>query len=437
MKSHYSFFAAVIVLTTSALAQNSLPAGTHSVDDSTAADSHTQMLTQAEDALAHEEYTKAITLLNQSLQDKPGNAVALYDLGFAYDAEDREADAESAWRHAIEFDPKQFESRLGLGVLLARKGDANGAREQLQTAITLTPLTGGDAAKAPAYRALAQLNMTIDPVAASDELQQAIKLSQETTADTLLAAELAENVDDAQDAEKAYRRVLAHDANDAEATSGLAHLLILEKKYADAEKLLTQALALHPNDPALTAQMVTIYSAEGNVDAAVPMLEKLHQAEPTNANVEHMLAELYTQTGDAVKADPLYANLLAHGTPDAALLADRGLNLIKQGRYAEAEAILKRSVAANAGNGDAWSSLAFAASENHDPQMSLNALAQRAKYLPDLPATLFLYAVSYDALHQYKQAADYYHRFLGVANGKFPDQEWQARHRLVALANMK
>jgi hypothetical protein len=30
-----------------------------------------------------------------------------------------------------------------------------------------------------------------------------------------------------------------------------------------------------------------------------------------------------------------------------------------------------------------------------------------------------------------------YRAFLSVANGKFPDQEFQARHRLIALQNVK
>jgi hypothetical protein len=28
---------------------------------------------------------------------------------------------------------------------------------------------------------------------------------------------------------------------------------------------------------------------------------------------------------------------------------------------------------------------------------------------------------------------EYYQKFLAVDDGKFPDQEWQARHRLIAL----
>jgi len=57
----------------------------------------------------------------------------------------------------------------------------------------------------------------------------------------------------------------------------------------------------------------------------------------------------------------------------------------------------------------------------------------RSKYAQENPASLFLWATAYDNLHQTRQAADYYHRFLAVAQGKFPDQEWQAKHRLAVL----
>ncbi len=57
----------------------------------------------------------------------------------------------------------------------------------------------------------------------------------------------------------------------------------------------------------------------------------------------------------------------------------------------------------------------------------------RSKYLPEGPSTYFLWAISYDSLHQTKAAATYYHHFLDSAAGKFPNQEWHARQRLKVL----
>ena len=67
------------------------------------------------------------------------------------------------------------------------------------------------------------------------------------------------------------------------------------------------------------------------------------------------------------------------------------------------------------------------------PTAVIHALTIRSKFLPELPSTYFLWATAYDALHEKAQAATYYHHFLESAAGKYPDQEWQARQRLMVL----
>ena len=82
---------------------------------------------------------------------------------------------------------------------------------------------------------------------------------------------------------------------------------------------------------------------------------------------------------------------------------------------------------------DVESGLAFAASKTGHPSITLQALTARSKYLPDNPSTYFLWATSYDTLHDRNSAITYYHHFLEASAGKFPDQEWQARQRLLLL----
>jgi hypothetical protein len=52
-------------------------------------------------------------------------------------------------------------------------------------------------------------------------------------------------------------------------------------------------------------------------------------------------------------------------------------------------------------------------------------------------ASTRLEATAHDKLHHNKQATDLYKQFLSVANGQFPDEEWEVRHRLLALQNTK
>jgi len=408
------------------------PPGT-SIDEPSAVRPADDPLAQAETAIDTKDFNQARTILDTYLSAHTNNARALFDRGYVEDSQEHDDSAAAYYQKAIAADPKQFESRLALGLILARQGKPQEAHEQLEAAAKLEPNPPNPAAKAQAYRALAQLDRSSNPDAAKQELLQALSLSQETPADLLLTGEIAEAEGDEVSAETAYRRALNQRPESSAATAGLVHVLIIQKKYADAEPLIKSALIRDPDDPALNTQLAIVLNAENKQNEAVSALEKLHEKLPENASISSMLANAYSQAGAADKADPLYIQLLKTNPNDSVLLTDRGENLIRQQRYPEAVNVLQKAVSLKPNNGDAWSSLAFAASESHQYQLVLDSLSARSKYLEESPATYFLWATAYDNLHHTKQAADYYHRFLAAANGRFPDQEWQAKHRLVTL----
>lgn len=432
---HTCFALAFCAAPVIAFAQSApLPPGT-TMDEPTQTAPANDPLTQAEAAIESKDFNKARTLLETYLSAHPNSARALFDRGYVEDAQDHDESAAGFYRKAEAADPKQFESRLALGLILARQGKQNEAREQLEAATKLDPAPPNPAAKAQAFRTLAQLIRNTDPDAAKQALLQALALAPETPADTLLTAEIADAEGDLDSAETAYRRALQQQPESSAATAGLAHVLIAQKKYADAEPLVKTALTRDPEDPALNAQMAMILASEGKQDESVAALEKLHAQQPDNTQISGMLADAYAQSGALDKADPIYVQLLQHSPNDPGLLAARGENLVRQQRYAEAIPVLQKAVGLKANDGNAWSSLAFAASEAKQYQTVLDSLSARSKYLEETPASYFLWATAYDNLHHTKQAVEYYRKFLVVADGKFPDQEWQAKHRLVTLGN--
>jgi predicted Zn-dependent protease len=435
-------------------AQAQLPAGTTDASSTSQPQPPDPLLDQANEALAKANYPAALKLLTILAQKHPTDARILYDLASTQDALDQNTAAAETYRRAIAADATYFDPHLAYALLLARQGDLKQAHAELTTAITLE--TPDAALKARAYRTLARLDEHADPAAASTDLLAALKVSPETSEDILLAAEIAEAANDLPAAEASYRRLLATTPNDPAATAALAHLLLRQNKPAEAEPILTAALADHPNDIPLNAQLASVYMAEANLSTppdpakvaeALPILTNLHNSNPTNTAVGRLLARLLIQTGDYAQADRLLASLIAatspNTAPDPTLLDDRGDALIHLKRPAEAEAILKRAVA----NPAAFSSkddfasaaghLAFAASQNNDPTGTLQALALRATVLPQSPSTLFLAAAAHDKLHEVKQASDLYKQFLSVANGQYPDEEWEARHRLITLEHTK
>jgi tetratricopeptide (TPR) repeat protein len=397
--------------------------------------------TQANEALDKQDYPTALKILTPLAEKSPTDAHLLYDLAFTQDALDQTTAAETTYRRAIAADPAYFDPHLALGLLLARGGRLTDAHAELLKATTLT--TDNPALKARAFRALARIDQTANPATASDELLSAIKITPETADDILLSGELAEASGDTTAAELAYRRLLAVDPQNRDATAALAHLLAHQQRPDQAESLLTASLAKDPDNPTLNAQLASLYEQQGKTTQALPLAAKLHAAHPDDANLTRLLARLYSRNQQYDQAAPLYASLINKSTQDPTLLDDSADVQIHLKNFAEAEALLKRAIAqpdAFPNKDDlaqAASHLAFAASANNDPTTTLQALDIRGRVQPQSPSSLFLAATAHDKLHHSKQATDLYKQFLSVANGQFPDEEWEARHRLVTLANTK
>lgn len=387
---------------------------------------------EAESLIAKQDWKGAEVKLAGWLAAHPEDARALFDAGYVADAQNRTDDAAAFYERAAKADPKSFEAHLSLGLLLARQGKPEGARPELDAATKLDPGEAGAAMKARAWRALAQIDRAKDPGAAADELREALKVTPETPRDTLLAAELAEQTDQPEAAEAAYRRVLAADGKNTEAQAGLAHLLLARKQYAEAEKVLRDALADSPDDSTLTAELATALAAQ-NKGEALPMLEKLHTAHPEDGTITGMLAEVMAEAGDVAGSDKLVAELLAKKPNDAELLIAHGQNLVRQQKNADAYLVFLKATELAPGDADGWSGLAFTASKTGHATMTLHALTMRSKLVAENASTYFLWATSYDTLHDRVAAIKYYHKFLEAAAGKFPDQEWQARQRLQVL----
>ena len=396
---------------------------------------------KANAALDAHDYAAAIKLLTALVADSPKDEQLLYDLASAEDALDQAVPAEATYRRAIEANPAALEPHLALGLLLARNARTADARSELLLA---SAAQGNPLLKARAFRSLARIDQKARPTDARDELLAALKLSPETPDDTLLTADLAAALPgNAVDAEAAYRRVLEQHAGDPVASAGLARMLAAAGRRADAEKLLSTAITTHAGDVVLTTQLAAVLHADGKDEQALPLMRGLHAANPNDQTVTRLLAGLLAASHEFAAAEALYAALHNAQPQDGLLTSDWADTLIRLKRFGDAQRVLTAAVAqpetfpGPADLGEAAGRLAFAASENHDPGASLQALALRATVLPTTPVMLFLTAIAHDRLHHTKPAQQAYKDFLRVANGGYPDEEFEARHRLLALERAK
>jgi tetratricopeptide (TPR) repeat protein len=437
-------FSALFALATSAGVAQQLPPGTRSVDDHSQQNAVSEQIREAESSLEKQDYKTAEAKLKVLATANPKDGRIQYDLGFAEERNGEEADAAKAYAAAIAAIPEFAEPRVALGLMDARSGRIEAAHKQLTDAAMIQ--TAVPELRGRALRALAHLDETSNPDAAREELLAALKLTAETPDDVLMGAELADRAGDAQDAIPAYQRALKLMPGDLDATAGLAHALQHAGKLADADAVLTAALKDHPQDARLVAQAASLYAAEGKAANAIPLLEQLRASDPKFAadpDSTQLLAQLYYVNGDNAAAEKLYTELLVATPKDPILLDSLGSTQVKQGHDAAAEATFVKAVALRAAFHDdqAWGEaeghLAFAASKNNDPQTCLAALDARSTVLPNSPTSLFLQATAHDKLHQNKQAIAAYKAFLALAGDKFPDQTFQAQHRIIALQHVQ
>ena len=395
-------------------------------------------IAQAEKAIETRDFTHAEVLLKKALaadpdSKEPWSYQAWFDLGFALNGLNRAEESVAAYRKSVAAKPDVFESNLNLGLMLARAHDPEG-EQFLRAATTLKPTAHVEEGQARAWISLARLVENRDPAQALEAYAKAAVLTPSDPEPHVSAALLNERQKDYPGAESEYKKVLALDPHSTEAIVGLTNVYMKSSRLAEAEPLLRRLTTDRPDDAGLHLQLGRVLLAEGKKDDATAEFETALKASPKDAEAQRELADLYTEARKFDLAEAAYRTLAASQPNDPELHRALGRALLEQKKFPEAEKELLLAVRLKRDSPDAYVDLAFAASESKNYELAIRALNGRAMLNADMPAICyFLRASAYDHLRDYKQASADYHLFLNSSAGKYPDQEWQARHRLVAI----
>jgi tetratricopeptide (TPR) repeat protein len=394
------------------------------------------ILTEAENDIGKNDFANAEPLLKKYLETYPESYVAWYDLGFLYHALGKNPDSIAAYQKSIAAKPDLFEPNLNLGLVLADAGDPR-AEQYLRAATKLKPNSNSSQAPEHAWMALGHVLERTHPDDAVAAFQQAAAVAPTDAEPHLAAGSLLEQHKKTDDAEKEYQQAAKLAPESSDALIGLSNLYMRQKRFADAQSPLQKLVALHPNDAGAHFQLGRMLAISGKKDDAVSEMEAGLRLDPADSKAQRDLADMYADSGKYEQATRLYTILLTSQPRDAALHFGLGRTLLKQRKASESELELMKATQLEPDWGEAYGELAIAANENKDYVLAIKATDLRAKYLPENPMSYFLRATAYDHLHDAKDAAKYYHQFLDVAEGKYPDQEWQAQHRLIAIEPKK
>lgn len=393
-------------------------------------------LGKAEEFIQKQQYADAEPLLHKVVESDPGNYVAWFDLGFTENALGKLDDSIAAYRKSVAAKPDVFEANLNLGLQLAKAKQPD-AEQFLRAATQLKPTGHVAEGKARAWLSLAHILEASKPEEALAAYHQAAVLQPKDPEPHLAAGLLLEKQNKFADAEQEYKAALELDPASADSATGLANIYLRGNRFPEAESALKKIVAARPEDAAAHAQLGRVFSAEGKNDAAITEFEAAAKLAPGDLVVQRYLADTYTSAGKPDQAVAAYRTLVAAHPDDAEMHRGLGEALLRAKKFPDAQREFLTTLKLDPKMGEAYGDLAFAASENKDYVLTLKALDERAKYLPEIPVTYFLRASAYDHLQDVKKAAANYHLFLNTANGKYPDYEWQAKHRLIALEPKK
>jgi tetratricopeptide (TPR) repeat protein len=392
-------------------------------------------LAKAEALIEKKDYVAAEPLLRKVIDSDPTDYVAWFELGFTENGLGKIDGSIAAYRKSVEAKPDVFESNLNLGLQLAKQGDPE-AEQFLRAATQLKPTSHVAEGQARAWLSLAHVLETTKPDEAIADYKQAAALQPKDPEPHLASGLLLEKQEKFADAEQEYKQALAL-APSADALTGLANIYMRGRRLPEAEEVLRQLVAAHPDQESAHVQLGRVLAALGKNDEAIAELEAGAKLAPADATLQRDLADLYATAGKNEQAESAYRALIEAHPNDAELHRGLGKALLEQKKFPAAQQEFLAAVKLKPDFGEAYGDLAFAAGENKDYPLSIKSLDMRVKFLPETAITYFLRASAYDHLRNVKQAAINYRLFLKTANGKYPDQEWQAKHRLIAIEPKK
>jgi Tfp pilus assembly protein PilF len=344
---------------------------------------------------------------------------AHFNLALALSQQHKDADAISELRKTLELKPGLYEASLNLGTVLLRSRQPADALQPLHEAVEAKP-----AEPRPQLLYAQALLDTGDPKEAETHFRSAAALDSKSAAAQLGIGRALVRQGKLTEAIAPFQQAAA-DPVYKEMPLELARALEADNQTAEAIAIYRQ----FPNNPTVAAHVAELQLDNHQAGAALPALEAAVIRDPSVAN-RLALADAYRDTKQSEKAIA-QLQLALRTDPNSfelrmnlgRMLRDQHKLIPAAGQFAEASRIQPDSV-------EALHELASVLIVNENYAEGLAALDKVHALGKEIPGDLFYRALSYDRLKQFRPALDAYQRFLAAAQGKLPDQEFQARQRV-------
>jgi Flp pilus assembly protein TadD len=388
------------------------------------------LLAQAQAAMDRNDYEAAVQAYQEYLTKKSDDATVHYDLGYAYTAMQKFADAKAEYEKAISFDPKMAAAYQNLGLTLLRT-EPSAAVAPLQKAAELMPQDARTKwLLGTALEKNGKLDLAIEQYEAAKKLDDKDPDFRTSLGHALLSAERP------AEAEAVYREALALHPEGAalgQAHIGLAQALIAQKKIEGATTEMAAYLQSRPDDANARMELAAGLAELGKNDEALAELDRATGGGPENLRALKLRVQIAFQRKRYDDAIPALQKAIALAPQDAELVAQLGNLYLEKKDYPDAVNELIVAFKMNPASNDVLGDLVTAQYLNKNYSGALKALdvLSRRKTLP--MGSWFIRATCYDKLGQPAQALDAYKKFLELNTDLNNDMYFEASARVRTL----
>ena len=396
-----------------------------------AAEALNKLLDAAQSAVDKKDYASAAQNYEDYLTKKPDDAIVHYDLGYAYSALNRTADAKTQFERAIALDPTMVAAYLNLGVTLLNT-DPAAAVEPLQKAAELAPQ---DARSRWLLGTALERSGKVQP--AIEQYQAASKLEDSNFKYRYALGHALAVAGRGDDAVREYRAALGLRGSGAElaqAHFGIALVLIAKRQFPDAAAELAQYLAAVPNDTRARVLHASVLVNLGKNDDALAELDRASASGQEDVATLELRADVYWDLKRYADAVPYLQRAATLAPGDAEIPARLGRTYLQSKDYANAVHWLAAAYNMNPKATDVLAYLVDAEYGSKNYGATLKALDALEKQR-ELPATSwYLRGSCYDNLGQAAQALGAYQKFLQVNKDENSDMYFAATARVRELS---
>jgi tetratricopeptide (TPR) repeat protein len=384
------------------------------------------LLTQAQ-AMDRKDYQAAVESYQEFLAKKPDDATVHYDLGYAYTALQKPADAKAEYEKAISLDPKMASAYQNLGLTLLTT-DPAAAVAPLQKASELLP---EDAHTKFLLGSALELSGKLAP--AIEEYRAAEKKGDNDFDLHFSLGRALLSSNQAPAAELEFRAALALKSDSAAAHLGMAKSLVVQKKQEEAAAEYSAYLAAQPTDNSARLERAAALVDLGKYDDALAELDRAATAGPESLRALKLRIQIAFQTKHYDPALPALERAAALAPHDPDLAAQLGHIYLEKKDYPHAVSQLIVAFKMNPSSNDVLGDLITAQYLNKNYPATLRGLDMLSQRETLPMGSWFIRATCYDKLGQQLQALEAYKKFLELNKDQNNDMYFEASARVRTL----